>query len=352
MKIKVISDVHLSRFWDRVEGVLPQDSGFLNPNVLFEFSLNQMLSDEWLIINGDLVDYQLSDYEEGQATNWEYFFSFLEQCQAKVHLNLGNHDYRLRPYNLRFYGLSHLGVSDEVTRSYYRQLGHHRFRYWKELGSIATASPIGYFPRQYQAFGSKILFPRTSVVLLNTGPDAVGDLRGLWPSVASWRYGFSVMNPTSRGLLKDDLVRAKEALQDDKRPSAWFFLHCPLFDGSKIGEPFVVSTRFLSWQLLYKGLAKATFVRNRGPFLQMLLASSKNVVVVSSHTHEDWQCILDKETGQLRQSSLQEVNDLIDDKRFIKFISSLALGALSSDGQLGYLVIEDWRVRYEVFNNY
>ena len=80
--------------------------------------------------------------------------------------------------------------------------------------------------------------------------------------------------------------------------------------------------------------------------------SNKNIIVITSHTHLSKQYILDKKLRILRDSSIDEVNSLRDNSNFIKFISTLPLGAIKPPKRIGYLEITDKKITYKVVKEF
>ena len=60
----------------------------------------------------------------------------LKENKIDYVMNRGNHDYREWPYNYNFYTLKLVNISDKVRKKYRKQIGHHKFRLFKELKSI------------------------------------------------------------------------------------------------------------------------------------------------------------------------------------------------------------------------
>ena len=84
----------------------------------------------------------------------------------------------------------------------------------------------------------------------------------------------------------------------------------------------------------------------------LLLKSKRNIVVITSHAHMANQYIIDKSTKTLCQSSLQEINKLRKNSRYIKFISTLPLGALIPSREIGYLTITESQIKYDIVKKF
>src|SRR3989344_4922360 len=96
-EIIVAADTQLAKIWDTIDVFIPDGKNFLNPNNNFRTLLTNLNKNQVFIINGDIVDYFYVDHGS-QESNWEFYFNLIKGSPAAILENIGNHDYRQRPY--------------------------------------------------------------------------------------------------------------------------------------------------------------------------------------------------------------------------------------------------------------
>jgi predicted phosphodiesterase len=339
MRIFIASDTHIAKVWDRLDRTVPR---VLNPNAMLRRLVSKVEKGDVLVLNGDLIDYQDAHYHGGRERNRTLLLEILERCRGDVLLNLGNHDYRKRAYNFAIYGLTHVNVPERARKRYKSAIGHHKFRWFGELGSI--------FGRHHRIRSGhpKTQYARrdgADLLLLDTGFDAHHRIMYfLHPK--RWRYLWR--DPSACiGLDQHQLAKVRGAAQENDRlrrapgrPRPLFILvHTPPFFTTRRLKGVVAAPGF---QDRLGQMYHARFLDGSYEFLETIAASDRNITVLSGHTHIPRQFLLDKRTRILRSCALGEINRRRDDSRYIKFITTPAVGGIDRphNTKVGYVVYD------------
>lgn len=344
MALLIASDLHVAEIWDRIEQVLPPETRFLNPNRNFRELVSRVRKGETLILNGDLVDCQEAAYEGGGRTNWEFFRSILDGCAGKTLLNLGNHDYRRLPYNFSIYGLHHVNIPGRVRRRYRDGIGFFRFRWFKEIRSIKAGkrAPSWYENPRYRSVMTK----ERELLFLETGPDALNMAKN-W--LMPWHWPVMFKEIASRGLDEEQLRFLADRLQKGTN-DLFLFLHAPPF----FTIHGIQTMRIGNGEHLegYR-LRGRTFFDGNNEFIRLLMETKRNVTVISGHTHVPRQFLIDKEEKTLSESDLDGMNRLRGEERYLKFFTTMPLGAIRKPNrEVGYLRLDKKGFSFVIIDEY
>jgi hypothetical protein len=345
MEIIVVSDIHYARVWDEIEKILPPEIEYHNPNILFRLLLSGLNKEQKLIVNGDLIDCYYADYEKGDETNLELFFQDLKKSPAEYFLNLGNHEYRRRPYNFIPFGLGHVLISRTNQRKYLSKV-HTKFRYLKDFGSLTVRlskhNPVK-LP-EFDNYYSKV-FGDSTYLIMNTGPELVFSPRYfLRPKY--WKWIFS-KHPALRGLSLNQIKFTQQSLESAKTDEVVICMHAPPFFSAGHFEPFKLDESTYYFDIIRHGVSYCYFVKNNWEFINLIMNSQRNIIVITSHTHIPKQYIISKKKRMLSESTMEEINQKRSDSNYIKFISTPALGAAHSKSEGGYVKLSDTAISYE-----
>ena len=133
-RLIVFGDVHYASYWDHVAEALADREDVINPNAELARFLAQMAAEPCCAaaVNlGDAIDYFLCGYEaksSPEANNRDLFYAALDAAGFVCDEIPGNHDHRLFPYNLQFWGLTQINLSDQECRRNMARLDHGRLR--------------------------------------------------------------------------------------------------------------------------------------------------------------------------------------------------------------------------------
>ena len=261
------------------------------------------------------------------------------------------HDYRKSPYNFSIYGLNHVNIDKLTRKKYAKRIGFNKFRFFRELDSIrVNLRKFNPLPKRVSNAPKHFTTPTSKVLLLNTGPDALTKFNQIinpfnWPFILS-------QHPSSLGLHDKEIRLLENILLENGNKEIIIFLHCPPFFSKNIISSIKLSATNYPILLIKNGLTYATFPKNNWKFIDTILKSNKNITVITSHSHIPKQYIIDKKTKVLKESSIDEINDLRKQHRYIKFISTLPLGAIRPPDKIGYLKIGDNIISYQVLKEF
>lgn len=351
----IVSDTHISSSWDHIQKVIPQHIPFLNPNHWLKEMVALMQKNQILIMNGDLVDYYFSDYENysEERTNWQLLDKILDPCQAKIYFNIGNHDYRKIPYNYRFFSLTHWNIPRNVQKKYAQKIGHHKFRRLREIDSISVNLPQ-FNPLQNYPFkrNYSVNNGNQTLIFLDTGPDAFNQKKYYLHPL---QFISMVKDKYCVGLFPDQIEFLQSQLSQSPALEIFIFIHCPPFYFNK---PIQNEKLLENRQGLYlqNNTLTTRFIENNASFLKMLCLSPKNIFLIYSHCHDDNQYLIDKGSLILRKVSIADINDKRHSAQNIKILSTLALGGFEVDGEknrkIGYLKVTSREIGYHIFKDY
>jgi hypothetical protein len=365
-KLIVFGDVHYASYWDRVAEVLTDWDDVINPNVELARFLIRMAAETspFAAVNlGDAVDYFLCDYETGpspEANNRDLFYAMLDAASFVCDEIPGNHDYRLFPYNLHFWGLNRINLADRDCRRNMDRLGHRRLRNpLTELRSLAPfGSPIDPL-RNFRGFRKSTFSRRASFncIFLNTGGDDLARASGI--GLAVWRLMRDAVSrhataatipPISRlsidciGLGRADLDLVDYGLRASGPETTIVFMHAPIINPVRgaIGTTIRLSLQRLRDSLYAQGYAHNVIASGGERLLQLFRSGAnadRNVVVIAAHIHFGRYFLIDKYSLVARQVCLEELNAAWSDARYIKHITVLPLGVIddnAGDTCMGY----------------
>lgn len=349
----IISDVHIAHSWDKIVQIIPENYNFLNPNKWFKKVVNSVRGDQILVVNGDLLDYYFADYEKQTESNWDLFWKILENCKGKTYCNLGNHDYRKMPYNYSIYGLKHVNIADKIRQNYKREIGNNKFRFFKELESVSV-NLTAFNPLQKYRYKQDYCVENenTELIFLDTGPDA-GFCRHYSNIIKELVLKIDI---SSRGLLSTQLRFLESRLKDSSKADIFIFIHCPIFWFLKNRSKFKYQNSRFRY-LLSGNLLGARFIENNENFVSLLCQSTKNIFLITSHTHMANQFLMDKNSKYVMESNAEEINFKRKNSDLIKIISTLPLGAIRKEKgkrgkQIGYLKITSKQIDYEILKDF
>jgi hypothetical protein len=358
-KLIVFGDVHYASYWDHVAEVLTDWDDVINPNAELARFLVQMAAETspFAAVNlGDAIDYFLCDYEAGpspEANNRDLFYAVLDAARFICDEIPGNHDHRLFPYNLHFWGLNRINLSDRERRRNMAQLGHGRFRNpLTELRSLARfGSPVDPL-RNFRGFRKPTFAWRASFncIFLNTGGDDLARASGI--GLAVWRLMRDAVSrypaalarpPMSRlsidcvGLGRADLDLVEYGLRASGPETTIVFMHAPIINPvrSTIGTTIQLTLQRLRDCLYAQGYAHNVIASGGEGLLQLFRSGAnadRNVVIVSAHVHFARYILIDKYLLVARQVCLEELNTAWNDARYIKHITALPLGVIDDIG--------------------
>lgn len=352
-EIIVISDIHYAKEWDQIGSTLPENAFFLNPNSIFKEIINSINQTQTLVINGDHINC-IYTYCNGSKINnlknWHSYLKILDKCQGEVHATLGNHDFRLSPYNFSIVGLDHLNLSKEEFTIYKNQSNKQKFRWHKEIQCIQREYPTDYPFKEFKSITKK----NTQLIFLNTGPDNyLSLLKYLHPK--NWnsltKTPILIMAPITKGISEKQLDFLENNLKRSNSKEIYIFIHAPpFFSPNKI--PTTKLYKNSKKALDGIGLDYGCFSNRRNEFIDKLIDSSKNIIVITSHTHIPNQYLLDKQNKTILQSNIKEINQKRMNSRYVKFISTLPIGSIEPHNKkIGKLIIGE-NIQYKVIKDF
>jgi hypothetical protein len=345
-EIIVVSDVHYADVWDEIDKLIPKKYHFLNSNTYLKKIIKMIKPKQHLVINGDQVDFHYANYYPRGKTNWTGYNKIIKKCKGKVDATFGNHDYKSHPYNLWISGINHLNISRKIQNKYLKTFTFTKFRFLGELNSF-LGNVKDKLKNQVTNFYYSSNLNKQKMIFLNSGQDVFNLFAYLNPR--RWSDMF-IRPPYSVGLsdkqlnfLKKELNVKKEKLKKIKEHL--IFLHAPPFFSPKKITPMKITKKIIS-------LNYGTFHRNSFDFVKTVMKSVKNIIVITSHNHAAKHYLIDKKKNLLLESTIEEVNKLRNDSRFVKFISTLPLGAIEPlNKKLGYLLIGK-KIEHKVIVDY
>jgi len=353
-ELVVFGDTHYASYWDHVADIVAHRDDILNPNgelarFLAQIALN--MSDVAVVNLGDSIDYFLSNYDTTTthaADNRELFYAAFDAAGLSCDEILGNHDYRLSPYNLNFWGLSQINLADQECSDSMARLGHYRLRNpLTELRALGRlGSPVDPL-RNFRGFQKSAFAQRASFncFFLNTGADLFGRVVGLGlgalhfvRSAVTHRVRGSTppqhqLSIDCAGLDQIDLTFVDRELHECGPETTIIFMHAPLINPDRlaIGESAVLTLQRLHACLRAQGYARNVIAAGGDGLLQALCCKSnieRNILIVAGHVHRAGYILIDKYSLVARQVYLEDLNTAWDDARYIKHITVLPIGAL------------------------
>lgn len=352
-EIVVFGDVHYAAYWDTVAEVFSQRPDVLNPNAEFARFLSCVSSrhrDAALVNLGDAVDYFFASYGPGAAEaqdNRSLFYAMLDAEEIVCDEVLGNHDYRLHPYNLRYWGLEQINISDPDRRALVDRLGHSYFRgamtELRALGRLgADIDPL----QNYRGFRAPAVAQRGSYncIFLNTQADLFSGPIGAWHAARHLlRAGFASraepldslrgMSIPCKGLSEADFEFIETTLRGCADQTTIIFMHAPLVNPRKVvtGKSVKLRLNELHKQFAQEELAHHSIAYGAAGLLKMLTAevlARQNVVMITGHAHRAGYILIDKKSLVMRQVDLHTLNKSWHDEDYIKHIAILPIGSL------------------------
>ena len=357
--IIVFGDVHYASYWDQVADAMVDWEGVINPNAELTRFLAIMAKETspFAAVNlGDALDYFLCDYDGGGRAplgdNRALFYATLDAAGFACDEVPGNHDHRLSPHNLRFWGLGHINLAADDCRRVMAQLGHQRLRNpLAELRSLArVGSPID--PLQtFRGFLTPTFAQRASFdcLFLNTGGDDLARVQGLGRAAKRWMYHLRRAHAGGTfskfrlsidcvGFSHADLERIAEGLPRCTTDTIVVFMHAPLINPvcCTLGATVQLELHRLRASLHEQGFGQNVVAAGGGQLLHLLRAgdnAGRNVIIVAAHVHTARYILIDKQTLIARQVDLEDLNAAWTDARFIKHATVLPLGVIDDGNE-------------------
>lgn len=351
--IVVFGDVHYARFWDHVARVFEGRDEVVNPNAelrRFVDLVARRHAGAPVVNLGDSIDYYFCDYEPASGAgenNRDLFYETLGGLETYYEIP-GNHDYRLYPHNLRFWGLDHINVQREERRSLAHRLGHHALRNpIAELRAVARIGAKGDRLEGFRGFREPA-FRRIAGfngLFLNTRSDALLTPKGFAQAAGAFLRdararltagavpGITHLGIDSKGLDDGDIEKISAFLRACGGEPVIVFMHAPLINpgcgGTSRPVPLDID-RFRQSRLAH-GLAHGIAASGGDGLLRLLRSGDgrdRNIIIVTAHAHGARYFLIDKETLVARRVSLRDFNRSWNDHRLIKHLTILPLGVI------------------------
>jgi len=363
----VISDIHVAHSWDEINKIIKGKIRFLNPNKELKRFIRIANKDNKLagiVINGDAVDYffqKLDISRKRRASNWTLLYSILKDLKKPFFEVPGNHDYRREPYNYAIYGLKHVNISSWIRRKFADQIGHNNFRWLKEWSSVGVNERLFNPFKKYKG----IRYPKEKKIgkfkclFLDSGSDANIRARDWLKCLEEFFYGKRLVIELD-GPKERDVNFLAKSLGDKKREDIYVFMHAPIISPFKnrINKKYQLSlTNFLA-SAARQRIDHETIINNRERILDIFRRSNKNIIFIASHIHEAKYFLIDKDSLEARQVSLKEINKNLKNPRYIKHITTWALGEIPIERKLrkkkktGFLKITSKGIKEIVTNDF
>jgi len=361
----VISDMHIAKVIDHVEDVVGHKFDFLNSNRILREAIDAINGSRGVvgvIVNGDSVDYYYEKYippkdKKFDNTNWEAFEEFMARLRVPYFVLPGNHEHRCRPFNFGFWGMEHLNVPEKIRDEHKDEIGHHKFRWLREPLSVLVnkrvfntleKTPVMKCPCRKNISGYECIF-------LNTGSDGFVRPKNAGKyaqKVSRMAIGGSV-GYDSDGLEKKDLKFVEKALARKKPDTVYIFMHCPVMNSkeSHRGQKYDLDGNFEE-QLARGGLNYDTIINNGGKFFEILRRSGKNIIIITSHTHNAKYYLIDKDSFEAAEVTCTECNRQRYNPKVIKQVCTWPLGGIYQGSTIGYLRIHPDRFEEVIWKKY
>ncbi len=352
----VAADLHLSRSFEEISKIIPTKYEVINPTRNLRALVEKIKRGQTLILNGDLVINYSVGYESVEGSNWDLLFKILDKCKGKWYLNLGNHDYRLMPYNYAIYVLKDINVDRALYRQYRKQIGFNKFRGWGELGSM-TVNLKRFNTLQRYPFERcyAVNLDGTKLVFLDSGCDAFVKLENYF---RLGKIPFMLRHlANSDGLRKEQIKFLANELRNGKAKEVLIFVHAPpFFKVGRLNHEVEVDLEHYDLMLWKEGLVEGVLVNGNAEFMRAVLECDRNVTVITGHNHLCKQYVVSKESCRLKEVGMEEINRLRHDAEEVKFIGLPGLGAIDKKvpgkDKTGYLVINSRQIRYKIMKVY
>src|SRR3972149_7671255 len=215
------TDLHVAKRNDDIPKTigLQRNSGYINFNEHVGELIpraNKMADEkglDFIVITGDLIDYILTDYKKIQSnedlknlgfeeTNWFTFYNILTGEDGRLGFRtptftlLGNHDYRLNPYNLDESGemLKGFGLTKKQLQQYKNKREEVYIKFPEQL-RVSLSGLLWYFRCINPDLDYKFSLGPHSFICLDTGPDEfnaddadliIRKIKGISPSTESF----------------------------------------------------------------------------------------------------------------------------------------------------------------------
>lgn len=370
-EIMVISDVHVAKSWDKMEEYLRDKEHFLNPNRELKKAIDIANSSKNIIAvinNGDIVDYFFANYVKlfkkyprKRDENWELYHSMIARLKKPFYETLGNHDFRIEPYNYDIYGLKHVNIPEKQRREQIRPKGHHHgFRLTYELPSIFRTrkfNPLKYYqgfnkPQERNIGGYHCIF-------LNTGGDAYASVSSFGAYMkkifTTGKFGVGV-----EGLKTEDIAFVQNILNNGnkvknfKPETIYIFMHAPLISSHDrhLDKEYQLYLENFLKTAAKQGLTEGTILKKADKLLEILKRSSKNIIIIASHVHFTSYFLIDKNTLKAKEGTIAELNKQRNNPRYIKQVTTWPLGAIDGSRITGYLLITPSGFKEKTINVY
>jgi len=402
-KVIVLSDVHIATRWDDIEKnvdiVFSErkkriikdtkellnfnysdiftkecfDSTWINPNKNFAQLIkiaNMMHSEgeiDFIVLLGDIVDYKYKkpkfiEDKSYKNTEWSFFIDILqgkinysEKLRVPLFTTTGNHDYRLYPYSLQYYGISHNGISNSFLREYLKRTNQIRkVKYTlSDINAIRIKKGKNHsLDLYYMTINPMDIysldFDDIRMIFVNSGPDFYCCGSHLISS-RSIRFISALLHnpgiPISNGYDEKQVKFILRTLQNRSR-STIFFTHAPFLNEhpkKKMNKtdnvlPIILNTKknvtkrdIIQFEktVIQNKLNYETIFYNHLPILKALCNLNNQTIVISGHTHRYSMLKINKQNGVI--SKIANEDFLKDFSSNLILIQTYSLSHIAKD---------------------
>jgi hypothetical protein len=368
-KIIVFSDVHYSAFWDEVEQ-LSLEHKFINANKNLSNLITKINEDSGVlgvINNGDSVDYYFTDYflkiKKDADNNWDKYNKEVSRINKNYFENIGNHEYRLMPYNIGLYGLPDMGVNIKDLEHIRSKIGHDSFRWLGELSSLFF-NQKKFDPLNKSNGIRSVVYHKIkdfNCIFINTGSDAFvcarNTIKYLFKFFIRLVLFIFLKKDKSRhlishdldGVSKKDIASVEQLIDKNNDKNLLFFMHAPIINPciSNIGKKYNLKLSNFHMNIILHGAAEDIMFNGGGLFLKLLSDEKNkdiNFTIIASHIHNAKYFLINKQTLIAEEVTIEMLNESKNNPMYIKHLTTLGLGAVgrkSNNKERGYLEISE-----------
>jgi len=237
------------------------------------------------------------------------------------------------------------GEIDKVNKEYFEVPGHHPMRKSSISKVLSDGSMTRVLPTE---FGHEVESPLNKLtetssptekhiggfhcMFLNTGDSGKKFLFGK-------KFGF---------IRKDDIEMLHGILEQGGRETIYLFLHSPIINSkeNQVGKSYQLRVKDWLKNTAKRGLGHDVVHTGGGELIDLLAKHQKNVIIVTSHSHESKFYTIDKNTLIAKQVGIEEFNEELHNSIYIKHLNTPCLG--SSRKKNGYISISEYRIQETV----